>query len=216
MLGIRFDSTTSRSNNFMEGSVCENVFCEAVMTARELGSMTVNVDVMGFDTETYDDYGKIGELVFSAFGRNSCNLNPYAKTFDKFDHSGQLGFVMDADGDTYECYKILEKMYSKIRIDPVVCDVDEDVHIICFHRFFINPEYRDKGVGKCITQNLSKILYTAANIKPLYVVGVLAPDDKTDETKKIQKKTMKSAKMILGKHNGQDVFAGCIFDEELM
>ena len=43
------------------------------------------------------------------------------------------------------------------------------------------------GVGNYIAKNLMEIVYNVCNIRALYFIGYIKPDDGTDEMKKVQK-----------------------------
>ena len=212
MLGISFVSTITPNSDLMDVEEFEGMLFDVVDEEVGFGGYEIDIDIMASDIDTSDAPQKIGELKFYAYGTCQNSLNVSAKTFASFDRHGNLDYAMDCtSGDTAAYYDILRKMYSKIRTDE---DILDETFIVAFDRFFIEPAYRGKRIGTYIMKNLTKILYQYARIIPLYIVGVINPDDRTKETEAIQVKTMKSAGMIMGKNSDkQNIFAACLYDE---
>lgn len=223
MLKIYFDGKVSYNTLYDFDDVADGVICDIARRSDELASCTVNIDIMGINCDVNQDEDgftprKIGELEIHAFNTSRCGLDIHAATFDEFDGEDILFDVMDMCGDDAAYWHILKDMYDQIRPDEaLLLDVWDDTYIIALQRFFINPEFRGKGIGRYIANNLAKIIYNTSNIKPLYVVGVLNPDDDSEETKAIQKRTMESAGItVTTDYRGECQFVGCIFDEDII
>lgn len=206
-------------------NVSKGVICEIIKDSDCLAVSDIDINIIGYEYEDEEDYyadrikpKKIGEIKAYAYDGSKASLNPFARTFENFDGDDILFDLMDMEsGDTAFYYEVLQKLYPKIIIpeDSVVI-VPEIFHIVALHRLYLEPEYRGKGIGTYIMENISKILYNVANIHSLYVVGVLNPDDHTEETLAIQKKSMKKAGMTVGKLEGSTIFGGCVLDEQIM
>ena len=212
MLEINFVSTITPNSDLMDIEEFEGMLFNMPNEDADFGGYEINIDIMASDIDTSDAPQKIGELKFYAYGTWQNSLNVAAKTFASFDRHGNLDYAMDCtSGDTAGYYEVLRKMYSKIRTDE---DILDEVFIVAFDRFFIEPAYRGKRIGTYVMKNLTKILYNYARIIPLYIVEIINPDDKTKETEDIQVKTMKSAGMILAKNSDKkNIFAACLYDE---
>ena len=125
--------------------------------------------------------------------------------------------VFSENEDTANYYEVLQTLYPHIRAEDEDIIWGDDVHIIALQRFFIEPEYRGMGIGKFIAENLAKVIFEATNIKSLYCVGVLVPDDGTSATREIQRKTMEGADFcVIEDWDAEYIFGKCIYDEDIM
>lgn len=223
MLEIKFEGNCELGD-FSIDKVSENVECIIAKTNKENGYKEAIIKILAKEYKDFDDYDnpeneykEIGELFMYLYSANQLDLDLMAHNLDELDRNENLFIFMDAEsGDTSSYYEILREMYPKIRIDEMeAANLYDDVHLIALQRFFINEEYRGKKIGTYIMKNFAKILSSTININPIYVVGILEPDDKTKETKDIQKKTMKKAGIKIAKFDGMDVFAGRVLDPDI-
>ncbi len=217
MLDVRFEGNIIRNTWDSGEEVSKDVFVSVPKRGDTLAWCEVHVDVIGNVDDGPDI--KIGELMFYAYNADRCNVNLDAEEFNYFDTDEILFELMDDESeDLMHYYYNLEALYEHIKpYDTEPLFFTSDLHIIALHRFFIEPAYRGLGIGRFIANNLSKIIYGVANIKPAYVVGCLNPDDKSAATKAIQVKTMESANYaVVEDEDGVTIFGKCIFDEDIM
>lgn len=217
MMYVRFDGRIRRENMYPGVENGKGVSFDLATTSDDQAVCHAFIDVMALNEE--ETYSKIGELEFYSYSANKCNLELEEEDFEDVDAEQILYNLMDAEmEDTANYYEILQILYPQIRVENAEDIIwGDDVHIIALQRFFINPEYRGMGIGKFIAENLAKVIFEATNIKSLYCVGVLVPDDGTSETRAIQAKTMIGADFCVAEDDdGEYVFAKCIYDEDIM
>lgn len=223
MLSIKFEGHSHKENNDFMMPVSKGVCCDLTNRSDDMGKTFVTIDILASkckddcDSEFINPV-KIGELAAWAYGTNHLDLALDGDDFEDFQLSDAFYYKADEDSDdTAFYYSVLEYFYDDIKLDnDIAVDIFDEMHVLFLHRFFIEPEYRSMGIGNFIAQNLSKIFYSIANLKPIYCVGILNPDDKTEETKQIQIRTMENANFEVGEIDGSTVFAGCIYDEDIM
>lgn len=217
MLEVSFEARIVRDSWDGGEEVSKDVFAFISKRGDNLAWCRVYVDIFG-ETETAAAV-KIGEMMFYAYNASRCDLNLDAEEFEYLDPEETLFALMDDESeDLMHYYYDFGTLYEHIKpYDTEPLFFTEDLHIIALHRLFIEPEYRGLGIGRFIVNNLSKIIFATSNIKPVYVVGCISPDDKTEATKAIQKKTMESANYaILEDEEGHCIFGKCIFDEDII
>ena len=187
----------------------------------ELGCSQVLIDIMAYD-EQDSEVGKIGEIELYSFNANHLGLDMFANNFDDFDPEGDLLEIMDNQSqEMYQYYNILSQYFMDAKasfpdeaaLEDCIEILDSDLSFVVLQRFFINPDWRKKGIGSFIMKNFSKIVYSSSHVDPVLVVGIINPDDRTDETKSVQKKLFKDAGYLVDKDDvGNDVFAGYTWD----
>ena len=217
MLDVRFEANIVRDTMDGGEEVSKDVSVSVPRRGDSLAWCRVYVDIIG-ESNTASNI-KIGELMFYAYDADRCNVNLDAEEFEYFDPDEILFELMDDESeDLMHYYYNLEALYEHIKpYDTEPLFFADGLHIIALHRFFIEPDYRGLGIGRFIANNLSKIIYGVANIKPAYVVGCLNPDDKSAATKAIQVKTMGNANYaVVEDEDGVTIFGKCIFDEDII
>lgn len=197
MFAVDFELKRMSRNFGLYDDVSENLVTSLSLNKEDRGvePFVIKIDVLGseVDNESFEKVSKavkIGELEFYAFNLNDAQCDLLAEDFPSFDYDDILDYYMGGfNEDTYNYLNAFKKMYSKVfNNDPdYVYQLEGEPYILCLQRFFIEPEYRGKGVGNYIAKNLMEIVYNVCNIRALYFIGYIKPDDGTDEMKKVQK-----------------------------
>ena len=216
MMYVRFDGHVRRENMYPGVENSKGVSFDIATHGDDQAVCHALIDVMALNKD--ENYSKIGELEFYSYSVNRCNLELDEEDFEDFDCENILCALMDSENeDTANYYEVLQTLYPRIRAEDEDIIWGDDVHIIALQRFFIEPEYRGMGIGKFIAENLAKVIFEATNIKSLYCVGVLVPDDGTSATREIQRKTMESADFcVVEDWDAEYIFGKCIYDEDIM
>lgn len=216
-MDVRFDGHVQRFNFGTGLDLANDIYVAISQSDEDRAVCRCFIDIMAAKED--ESYTKIGELNFYAYSTSRCGLDIDAMEFDEFDANETLFELMDAEsGDTANYYDVFQALYPYIYVeDAEEVSIFNELSLIALHRFYIEPEYRGNGLGSFIAENLAKIIFEATNIKPLYAFGVLVPDDKSNETKEIQAKTMIGAGFHVAiDEDGEYIFGKCIFDEDVM
>ena len=99
---------------------------------------------------------------------------------------------------------------------PELYDEGNDLWLITLDRFYINKEFRHKGISKFIHKYMFDILKTYFGITSAFLCGVLIPDEEkgVDEKKMMesQKKAYKTQKYCkVGKVDGEVFFCQLVY-----